>query len=393
MLGGLIDLDKTIYFDNAATTFPKPEQVYTFMDKFYREYGVNVGRGQYKLAFAANMLVSETRKLLIEIFHCPNKKVVFTHSATEALNIVLQGTIGDNFNVYMSPFEHNAVTRVIYNIETSRKLNIHKLAVEKTALGYHYDLEAIKYQFTEFKPNIVIVSHASNVCGIVAPIEEICEMSKVYDAINVIDICQTAGLIDTDLSSNNIDYAIFAGHKTLYGPLGIAGIILGNGLRPLPLIYGGTGIDSANQYLPETVPERYEVGSPNISAIAGLNSSLKWIADIGIENIYAKEKENHRRLFEVLDSFTNIRIVGLTNTDRSIGIVSCVFNRYSSDNIGQILSEHNIAVRTGLHCAPDAHKFLDTFPAGTVRFSISYFTNEDDIAALKKALYFIEINS
>lgn len=385
-------MNKTVYFDNAATTFPKPEEVYIFMNKFYRKYGVNVGRGQHKLALTASSLVTDTRLLMQNLFHCPNKKVVFTHTATEALNIILQGLpIGDHYNIYLSPFEHNAVTRVINHLQSIYKINIHTLMVDRTTLTY--DLEKIKYQFTENNPNIVVVSHASNVCGVVSPIDEICNLSKLYDAINVIDMSQTAGLIDTDLSSDSFDFAVFAGHKTLYGPLGIAGFICSGAVKLAPLLYGGTGIDSANQSLPETIPERYEVASPNITAISGLNAALKWIDKVGIKSIFEKEKKNNKRLLEVLRNFDNIKIISPTNEDIAIGVVSCVFDGYSSDNIGQILTEYDIAVRTGLHCAPSAHQFLDTFPSGTVRFSVGYFNEGSDFEKLQEVLEYIEDNS
>lgn len=378
-------MDKQVYFDNAATTFPKPEEVYMFMDQFYRQNGVNVGRGQHKLALTASNLVTETRQLLLELFHCPNKKIVFTHTATEAMNIILRGiTIGDNFNIYLSPFEHNAVTRVIHYLEKKYKLNIYTLSVDKYTLKY--DLEQISNQFAENKPNVVVVSHASNVCGVVAPIEQICRLSKKYDAVNIIDIAQTAGLIDTDLSSAHFDFAVFAGHKTLYGPLGVAGFVCTGTILPDPLIYGGTGVDSASQDLPNSIPERYEVASPNIMAIAGLNAALKWSRRIGIESIYEIEEKNHQRLINILSQFDNIRIIGPEDFSDGIGVVSCVFEGYSSDGVGQILSDNDIAVRTGLHCAPYAHKFLNTFPAGTVRFSVSYFNEEDDYNKVDMAI-------
>lgn len=376
------------YFDNAATTFPKPEIVYMFMNKFYRECGVNVGRGQHKLAFLASKMVLGTRELLLELFNCPNKKVVFTHSATEALNIILQGLlIKDNFNIYLSPFEHNAVTRVINYLKSIYRINTHILAVDRDIL--EYDLEKIKYQFADNKPHIVVVSHASNVCGVVAPINKICELSKKFDAITVIDMSQTAGLIDTNLNSATIDFAVFAGHKTLYGPLGIAGFICSNAIKLSPLLYGGTGVDSANQSLPDTIPERYEIASPNVMAISGLNAALKWIGEVGISTVFDKEKENHKKLLDVLKLFGNIKIVGSTSENTGTGVVSCIFDGYSSDNIGQILSENDIAVRTGLHCAPLAHQFLGTYPVGTVRFSISYFNNDRDFEKLTKVLEYI----
>lgn len=382
-------MKNSAYFNNAATTFPKPEYVYNFVDKYYRESGLSVGRGQDN---SANRLVADTRKLLLELFHCPTKKVVFTHTATEAINIILQGLeITNNYNIYVSPFEHNAVTRVLNHLQGLYKLNIYTLAVDPVSLSY--DIEKIKYQFGDNKPNLVIISHASNVCGIVAPISEICTMSHKYNAINIIDMCQTAGLIDTDISSDVFDFVVFAGHKTLYATFGIAGFICRGDIHLKPLLFGGTGIDSINPSVPESIPERFEVGSPNIMAIAGLYAALKWIKEIGIENIYQTEKENHHKLLAVLNEFDNIRIIGSKDPELSIGVISCVFDGYSSDNIGQVLCDQGIEVRTGLHCAPTAHRFLETFPEGTVRFSVGYFNTTEDFENLRAALMFIQENA
>ena len=381
-------MDKTAYFNNAATTFPKPEEVYSFVDEFYRKSGLNSGRGQND---STSKIIQDTRNLLLEMFHCHAKKVVFTPSATEAINVVLQGLpITDNYNIYISPFEHNAVTRVINYLQGLYKLNIITLSVNEKNLTY--DLEKIKYQFAENKPNIVIISHASNVCGVVAPITKICTMSHQYGSINVIDMCQTAGLIDMDLSSNIYDFVVFAGHKTLYATFGIAGFICNGDIKPKPLIYGGAGFDSANLNVPDTIPERYEVGSQNVMAIAGLYAALNWIKKTGIHCIYAKEKENHSKLIAVLSEFDNIRIITPSDVANTVGIVSCVFDSYSSDNIGQILNQLGVEVRTGLHCAPSAHRFLGTFPTGTVRFSVSYFNTDDDFAKLRQALEHIYEN-
>lgn len=384
-------MDEIAYFDNAATTFPKPEEVYSFMDEFYRECGVNVGRGQYKLASKASSLVNDTRTQLLELMHAPNKKVVFTHTATEAINLILQGLpMADNYTIYISPFEHNAVTRVVARLAARYRLTVQTLAFDKDTCTY--DLERIRLQFAAKKPNIVVISHASNVFGIVAPIHEICALSKPHGAINVVDMCQTAGLLDTDLSSNSIDFGVFAGHKTLYGPLGVAGFICSEQIEMTPLIYGGTGVDSQNQSMPDTIPERYEAASPNIHAISGLYAALKWAKERGINSIYAAEKKNHERLLEILSCYDNIRILSPVNQTNCIGVVSCVFNGFSSDNVGQILSENDIAVRTGLHCAPSAHLFWGSSPAGTVRFSVGYFTNTKDFERLGNTLQLIDDN-
>ena len=386
-------MDRTAYFDNAATTFPKPKEVYQFMDSSYRGYGVNVGRGQHKLAAQAAAMVAETRSLILELNHCPNKTVVFTPTATEALNVILNSVIKKNkMNVYISPFEHNAVVRVINHLQQIYDISIYTLAFDKTMLAY--DIEKIKCQFVDEKPNAVIVSHASNVNGILAPVAEICALAKTHSSITIIDMCQTMGLINIDLNNDNIDFTVFSAHKTLYGSMGLGGFICIPNAKLDPLIYGGTGIDSSNPNLPDTIPERYEVGTQNLPAIAGLNAALKWMRNIGIENIYKKEQENRRRLIEILVKYDNIKIVFCPQDEKqAIGVVSCIFAGYGSDNIGQVLSDKDIAVRTGLHCAPNAHQFMGTFPAGTVRFSVSYFNTDEEFKQLKEALNYIHENS
>lgn len=379
------------YFDNAATTYPKPEVVYTFMDKFYRECGVNVGRGQHDMANKASKLYSETKQLIKELLNCHDKEIVFTSSATESLNIVLQGIRwNNNYTVYVSPFEHNSVMRVLYRLQNIYKVHIKELTVNKDTLTY--DLEKIKYDFQDANPNVVVMSHASNVCGLIAPIKEICDLAKEYDAATVVDMAQTAGLIPTDLSQIKADYVVFAGHKTLYGSFGVGGLILDSKSKLEPLMYGGSGIDSVSRTMPETVPERYESGSRNIHAVAGLNAAIKWILKQGVENIYQKEKKYTTKLVDIIKGYSNIKLVGYKDDESNIGVVSCLFDGYSSDNIGQVLNEQKIAVRTGLHCSPIAHEFFGTSPEGTVRFSIGYFNTDEDLEKLQDALDYIELN-
>lgn len=385
-------MEKIFYFDNAATTFPKPDEVYDLMNEYYRNNGVNVGRGQYSLASKANFLVEETRNLLLEFFNCNNGKVVFTSSATEAINICLQGLNWKNLkNVYISPFEHNSITRTLHFLKKKYDLKIFLLEVEKKNM--EYDLEKIKSQFKSEKPDVVIISQVSNVCGLIAPVEEIFTLSKKYNSINIVDTCQSAGLVDINLGSEIYDIGIFAGHKTIYGPLGIGGFILKNNLDIKPLLYGGTGFDSANQDLPKEIPSRFEVGSQNILSISGLNMALKWIKNISITEIRKKEEKNKKTLYEILKNYSNIEILGVKNINNNVGVISCNFKNYSSDEIGRVLNKFNIAVRTGLHCSPVTHKFLGTFPQGTVRFSVGFFNDDEDFKKLEEVLDYIEKNS
>lgn len=378
------------YFDNAATTYPKPEIVYASMDQFYRLNGANAGRGRYNLVQSANALIGETRALVQELLHCPAKQVVFTPTATIALNIIIQGLICKGAQtIYISPFEHNAVTRTLHHFEEAGTISVHQLTVSH---DMKYDLDRIRYQFESERPDLVIVSHASNVFGLIAPVTEICSLAKNFDATTVIDMAQTAGLVDCNLGLNVFDFAVFAGHKTLYGPTGISGFIMDPAIDLPPVIFGGTGFESANQNMPESLPERYEMGTMNISGIAGLNAALKWGLDQGIEAIWEKEQEHRKKLIELLQEYWFIKIVGNYPGCNYVGIVSCLIEGISSDSAGEVFDRCGIAVRTGLQCAPLAHQFVGTHPAGTIRFSVGYFTSEDDFTELRQALDYIEEN-
>ena len=378
------------YFDNAATTYPKPECVYVFMDEFYRKSGGNVGRGDHSMSATAGGLVSDTRKKLQELFHCPAKQVIFTPTATIALNMIIQGIIAAGAkNVYISPFEHNAVTRTLHRFEKEGKINITQLSVSK---NLRYDLERIRYQFDDVKPDFVIVSHASNTIGLVAPVEDIFSLAKKYGAITLIDMAQTAGIVDCNLGLSTFDFAVFAGHKTLYGPTGISGFVMNPEVDLPAVFFGGTGYESANQDMPESIPEKYEIGTLNIAGIAGLNAALSWIQEQTVERLREVEETNRQHLIDLLEEYDFIKIVGNNPDCDYVGIVSCLIDDISSDSAGSIFDQQGIAVRTGLHCAPLAHQFLGTYPAGTIRFSVNYFTTEKDFEDLREALDYIEEN-
>lgn len=378
------------YFDNAATTYPKPEGVYSYMDRFYRECGASVGRGHYSLSQSTGQMVADTRLLIQDLLHCPAKQVVFTPTATIALNIIIQGIIQTGVkNVYISPFEHNAVTRTLHHFEENGTISIFQLSVSP---DMSYDTERIKYQFDAVKPDFVIVSHASNVCGLIAPVEEIFGLAKKYSAITLVDMAQTAGLVDCNIGLTSFDFAVFAGHKTLYGPTGISGFVMNPEIKLPTVIFGGTGYESANQDMPESVPERFEMGTQNTSGLAGLNAALRWGKEQTIQVVWEREQQHRNRLLELLSEYWFVKVVGNCSGQRYVGIVSCLIDGISSDSAAGIFDRCGISVRTGLQCAPLAHQFLGTHPAGTIRFSVSYFTTEADFAQLKEALDFIEEN-
>ena len=378
------------YFDNAATTYPKPETVYQSMDQFQRQTGGSFGRGNYEFSNSAKGMVDDTRKAIKQLLHCPAKQVVFEPSATISLNIIIQGIIQKGArNIYISPFEHNAVTRTLHHYKKRGQIKVEELAVDQKL---NYDIQRIRFQFETTPPDLVIVSHASNVIGLVAPVEEIFSLAKEFHAITLLDMAQTAGLVDLDIGKEIIDFAVFAGHKTLLGPTGISGFVMKPGIELEPVFFGGTGFDSANQDMPTSLPERFEFGTMNTVGIAGLNASVKWILQQGVEVLAAAEAENRNRLLTLLKEYDYVSIIGDIDGRDYVGIVSCVIDDISSDIAGQLFSERNIAVRTGLHCAPNAHKFLKTFPAGTIRFSVNSFTTDEDFEVLREALEDINDN-
>ena len=381
------------YFDNAATTFPKPECVYDFMNTFYRECGGNAGRGSHKLSIGAGKMVSETRNRLKQLLHCENKQIVFTPSATIALNMILQGVLDGKMtaraNVYISPFEHNAVTRILHHYEEIGIVNIITLDVDNV---FCFDFAKIKKQFDKNAPSLLVVSHASNVIGLISPVEELCLIAKKFGATTVIDMAQTAGLVDLNVGLETIDFAVFAGHKTLYGPTGIGGFAMKPNFDLKPVLFGGTGFESANQDMPRDIPQRYEMGTLNIVGIAGLYASTGWILDQGIDCLWEHELLKRKELLKILRSYDFVKIVGDNEKNQYVGIISCVIDGLPSDTAASVLAEQNIAVRSGLQCAPLAHKTLGTYPSGTIRFSCSAFTANDDFRELVKTLDWIKEN-
>lgn len=372
------------YFDNAATTFPKPEAVYKSMDLFQRHTGGSFGRGNYGFSASMKGVVDDTRSKITDLFHCPAKEVLFEPSATISLNIIIQGIIRQGAkNIYISPFEHNAVTRTLHYYENLGQIKVTQLHVTS---NLEFDLQRIRFQFEERRPDLVILSHASNVIGLIAPVDEIFREAKAYGAITVLDMAQSAGLVDCDLSKDYFDFAVFAGHKTLLGPTGISGFVMKPDFNLEPVFFGGTGFESANQDMPRSLPERFEFGTLNTVGIVGLNASIKWILEQGINAIAQKESSNRKTLIELLSSYDFISLVGNVDGKDYVGIVSCLLQGISSDTAGQLFSERNISVRTGLHCAPLAHQFLKTYPSGTIRFSVNCFTNSDDFMELQTAL-------
>ena len=374
-----------IYLDNAATTFPKPEEVYQAMDKANRELSINAGRGSYRLAREASKLISNTKQQLRDIINADiSASVVFAPSITIALNQVIQGLeLNRGDVVYVSPYEHNAVARTIHLVEKQKGIVLKFLPLNEQTL--EVDLDRMRYEFAKDIPRAVICIHVSNVTGYILPVKEIFEAAKEYKAITVLDTAQSLGLIHVDSRLINADIISFAGHKTLYGPFGIGGFINVTGISLNECIVGGTGSDSLNLDMPEGKEAKYESASKNIVAIAGLNAALKKIDQ---PTLLKKEQELADYLIKRLKKINGLQLYLPTSAEKHVGIVSFNLEGYSAEELGLILDEDfDIAVRTGYHCAPWIHDYLkDSSSLGTVRIGIGQFNNISDIDNLVNAL-------
>lgn len=384
-----------LYFDNAATTYPKPEQVYKEMDRLTRECAVNSGRGSYKKAENASAVINETRKKVSEFMGAENAEdVIFTSSATEAANRVLRGYgFEENMTVYVSPYEHNAVMRTLEALRKEKKFKIKVLETDEK--GY-LNLDDIEYQFMCDEPDFVCINLASNVTGYVLPAERVADMAKEYGAIVLADAAQAAGNIEINLKETNIDILIFAGHKSMYGLFGVGGFITNSRIfdrdkNITPVIFGGNGEDSLNLELSERGISRYEVGSPNIAAIGTLKTAIDTI-EKDLSGTQERENRLLKYLIEKLEDIDGIYIFQKPETEEEfqnhIAVLSIGFEKYVSDDAGTILDgEYDIAVRTGYHCAPFVHDVIRSKRyGGTVRISMGRFTTKEDVDELVAAV-------
>lgn len=371
-----------IYLDNAATTYPKPENVYKQMDLVNRTLCFNAGRGSYKKAREATELIDKVKKQLLSLVDSPFSSVTFTPSLTIALNEIIRGVeLQEGANVYVSPYEHNAVARVCYLL--SERVNIIQLPILDDTL--EIDIEKMKYMFAKQHPSLVCCVHVSNVTGYILPVQDIFASAKEYGATTVLDTAQSLGVLPVDQKQLQADFIAFAGHKTLYGPLGVGGMIISPNAPLLNIVLaGGTGSNSLSLSMPDRIPARYEFASSNIVAIAGLGAALD---ELNQTENYTTEKELTLALREALLNLPGI-ISYFPPVDSHIGVCSFNVEGYESEDLGTILDQdYDIAVRTGNHCAPYVHKYLkDEEMLGTVRVSIGRYSKKEDIEHFIDAL-------
>ena len=369
---------RKIYCDNGATSYPKAPQVGESMINYINNIGCNVNRGAYSSSYEAENMVYETRELLCELFDFDKpENVIFTANITTSLNIVLKGLLSEGDHVIVSSMEHNAVMRPLNSLS---KKGVTVTKVPCNSLG-EIDIKNIESSIKE-NTKAVIMTHGSNVCGTLLPINEIGQICKNNNIIFIVDSAQTAGIIDISMKKSNIDILCFTGHKGLLGPQGIGGFLIREHIVPLvaPLIEGGTGSLSEQEVQPTYMPDKYESGTSNLPAIYGLNASLKYLIEVGIENIYSKEMELTKKFIDGILSIDESLLVGKKDVENRTGVVSLDFKNLDNGLVcHQLDKTYNIQTRSGLHCAPSAHKSLGTFPDGTVRFSFGHFNSEEDV--------------
>ena len=387
------------YFDNAATTWPKPESVYRFMNQFFRSHGVNPGRAGYALAVEAEAMIGETRRLLAEFFgFCgdPNR-VVFTQNATDSLNMALFGLVEPGAHLVITRLEHNSVLRPANHLARDSGAAVSR--VRRDGAGY-VDPEDIRKAITP-KTRAVVVNHGSNVLGSLQDLEAIGRVVGETDAVFVVDTCQSAGVVPIDMDAWGIDVLAFTGHKGLFGPMGIGGLIVREGIALRPARVGGTGVDSISPFQPEDYPYRLEAGTVSVPGIAGLNAAQKWFAALGrarpgnqggdmahgdacraaLDHIAARERAHVGRLLQAFEAAENVVVYGPGAGQPRVATLSMNIDGITADQVGAILDgDHCVCVRAGLHCAPLVHEDEGTLVRqGAVRFSPGYFTDHEDM--------------
>lgn len=372
-----------IYLDNAATSWPKPESVYRTMDSFLREKGANPGRSGHRMAVAAEQVIEETRTLAARLLNAPDEKeIVFGANCTEGLNLALKGLLRPGDHVVTDAIGHNSLVRPLTRLE---RLGVRVTRVAPAPGSFSVSPKAVEEAITP-ATRLIALTHASNVSGVVQPVEEIGGLARKRGVPLLIDAAQSAGVLPLDVQAENIDLLALSGHKGPLGPTGTGILYVSSRLELEPLKEGGTGTVSESEEQPLDRPSRYESGTPNTVGIAGLGAGLRHVLSEGVETIRRRELELAALLLEGLAANPRVTVYGPQDGNR-VGVVSFRIEGWSPGDAGAVLDQaFDIQVRTGLHCAPAAHRTLGTSPEGTVRASIGAFNTRDHIEALLDAV-------
>ena len=369
-------LSSGVYFDNAATSYPKPPSVYDAINYNLQHVGANPGRGENALTRSANKIIFEARETIAEFFNIPNSRnIVFTSNGTEALNLALKGFLKPGDHVITSGMEHNSVVRPLNSLKNDG-VNVTIVQCDKQGKLNPDDV------FKEIKENtrLIVITHASNVTGTILPVEEIGEIAKKKGIPLLVDAAQTAGTIPIDIVRNNINLLACPGHKSLLGPQGTGFLYISEELNLKPLIEGGTGSNSELSEQPDFLPDRFQSGTLNSPGIAGLKAGIEFINKKSIQTIKEHEDKLSKAFINKLKEINPVCIYGPLSMKEKTAVVSFNINGKDSAEIATALDEkYQIMVRVGLHCSPYAHKTIGTFPDGTVRASFSIFNTIEEV--------------
>jgi cysteine desulfurase family protein len=375
-----------IYFDNGSTSFPKAPGLGGRVGAYLDTGAYNINRGSYESAYDMESLVYQTREMLQALFEAQYvRNVVFTPGITYSLNFFIHGFLKKGDHVLVSGLEHHGVMRPLA-ARISDQVDTECIPVDFQG---NLNLDAVPGMI---RPNTkaILVTHASNVCGTILPIQQLGEICKEKGLFFAVDSAQTAGVLPISMKSDHIDFLAFTGHKGLLGPQGIGGFAISERLQEQmkPIVMGGTGSSSDKLEMPDFMPDRFESGTLNLPGIAGLNHSLEYIKKVGIESIHKIEMECTRQFLEGINQFIpQAEVIGRKDCQQRIGVVSLNFRDEDNARIAfRLDQDYGIMTRVGLHCAATAHKALGTFPGGTIRFSFGQFNTADEVDYCLKAL-------
>lgn len=379
-----------VYLDNSSTTFPKPKQVIDAMYDYMLKVGGNAGRGNYSNALDSNRYLYNAREIICNFFGYDSpSNVIFTNNVTTSLNILIKGLLKTGDHVITSSMEHNSVIRPLFSCKKNLGIKLDIIQADKNGF---IDIEDFKNKINN-KTKLVVITQASNVTGSIQDIRAIGEICNSLNVFFIVDSSQGAGVLDINMNAIKANAIAFTGHKSLLGPQGIGGFILDSKLNDScsNIIHGGTGSLSYSLNQPDFLPDKFECGTLNLPGIVGLAEGINYINSIGLDEIY---NHNYCLIKYLLDGLLNIKGIAVYGDSSCKNLTTCISINYRSLNcseLGYYLECNGIKTRSGLHCAPLAHKTIGTYPDGTVRLSISYFTTMEELdytlATLNKISY------
>lgn len=372
-----------IYFDNAATTYIKPALVYRAVYENMMRYGANSGRGGHSLSVKAGEIINEARIKLCEFFEIENpERLAFFQNATYALNTAIKGVLSHGDHVVTTSMEHNSVMRPLAELKRNGIIEYTQVQAKQNGT---IDIEDIK-KAIRYKTKLIVMNHASNVCGNIYDVEAVGALAKKRNILFLIDAAQSAGVLP--LYADMSDMFAFSGHKGLMGMQGTGGLYIKEGVFVKTLVEGGTGSMSESLYHPDIMPDKFECGTQNMAAISALTEGLKFVNKTGRDNILKHEQELSKYFVDEIKNIPKVVIYGDDNFLNRTGVVSLNIIEKDCNVVADILStDYQIAVRSGLHCAPSAHRSLGTIDSGTIRFSFGIFNTKAEIDKAVSALY------